>query len=116
MNILAAASYLKIGYRIRRSLWAIDSYLKTDWWGDCEFYYRYKYFTIGKVDGITQTIEHSYIGGGTYNLNVKDLLADDWEIITTGIRKHHNKYGLIEYDDDTDWDNYTSSPSDYWDE
>ena len=33
-------------------------------------------------------------------LLLNDLLADDWQIITAGIRKEFNKHGAFEYQDE----------------
>ncbi len=44
-------------------------------------------------------------GHDIWGIDLEDLLADDWELITTGIRKHFGRHGM-EYDDDTDWDNW----------
>src|SRR4030042_5278836 len=98
MNILAAATYLKIGYRLRRTSWHEDSYVKADCMGMPEFYQRMEHWSIGGG----KSTHHSYIGGGISQMTVDDMLAEDWELITTGIRKHFNKNGDMEYEDDTD--------------
>jgi hypothetical protein len=110
MNIHAAAVYLKIGYRMRRASWHEDSYVKTDCLGMPEFYQRREYWSIGGGE----STHHTYIGGGMNEMTVDDMLAEDWELITTGIRKHYNKHGHMEYEGDTDWDNYVASKSS-WD-
>lgn len=107
MNIQAAAVYLKIGYRLRRASWDAESFVKADCMGQPEFYDRREYWTIGGG----KSTHHTYIGGGMNEMTVDDMLAEDWELITTGIRKHYNKHGNMEYDDDTDWDNYVPLPS-----
>lgn len=109
MNILAAAHYLKLGYRIRRTSWKEESFVKLDCTDQPEYFARHEYWTIGGG----KTTHHTYIGGGMNQMTVDDMLAEDWELITTGIRKHWNKYGTMEYEDDTDWDNYVS-PSSSW--
>lgn len=111
MNIIATAHYLKLGYRVRRSSWHVDSFVKLDCSDMPEFYDRREYWSIGGG----KTTHHTYIGGGMNQMTVDDMLAEDWELITTGIRKHFNKYGNLEYDDDTDWDNYVPLPSS-WDD
>lgn len=110
MNIQSAARYLELGYKLRRQSWHADSYAKLDCIDSIEIFTRREYWSISK-EGLQH---HTYVGGGITDLSIEDLLAEDWEIITVGIRKHFNKYGNIEYEDDTDWDNYESSPSS-WD-
>ena len=110
MDIKAAAVYLKIGYRIRRASWHADCFIKTDSGGDIEFYSRREYWSIGGGE----MTHHSYIGGGLNIMTIDDMLAEDWELITDGIRKHYNKHGDMEYEDDTDWDNYVAPKSSYW--
>lgn len=106
MNIFSAATYLKQGYRIKRSSWLPDSFMKLDVLGDVEQYHKMSYHTIDK-NGLTK---HEYMGGGLGNLSIDDLLAEDWEIIIIGIRKEFSKHEHgIEYEDDTDWDNYVPS-------
>lgn len=109
MDFLSACHYMKSGYRARRAKWAVDSYMKLGTLGDIETYARMESYTIGRDEnGKSKTTKHSYISGGWGNdLNVDDMLADDWELITTGIRKEFSKHEHgMEYDDDTDWDNY----------
>lgn len=109
MDFVSACRYMKHGYRVRRSIWAPDSYLKLGVLGELVDYARTESFTIGKDEnGNAKTIMHSYISGGWGNdLVVDDMLADDWELITTGIRKEFSKHeNGMEYDDDKDWDNY----------
>ncbi len=112
MNFCSVLHYLKVGYRARRSSWAPDSYIKSGILGEIEDYCMVTSYSLGKDenDEWKQT-EHNYMSGGCGNdLKIDDLLADDWELITTGIRKEFSKHeNGIEYNDDTDWDNYVPS-------
>ncbi len=101
MNLTTVAHYLHLGYRIRRTCWEPDEYM----------------YEIGGMLQKMEAFYHSEIQGGALIekrslvdsnifLMLGDLLADDWEIITTGIRKQFNKYGNFEYQDEPDWDNY----------
>jgi hypothetical protein len=104
MHIMAAARYLEVGYRLRRANWEPEEYI---------------YELAGMIEGIEisysniwdtqqeKIIEHRHIGSpGFFQFQMQDLLADDWEVITTGIRKDFNKSGNLEYQDEPDWDNY----------
>lgn len=112
MNIQAAALYLKLGYKMRRASWGEGAYVKVDCNGYPEFFARREHWTI--ANGKSE--RHFYISGGINEMTVDDMLAEDWELITTGIRKHFNKYGNMEYEDDTDWDNYVPEPFSWGDE
>jgi hypothetical protein len=109
MNISTAAHYLKIGYRIRRPHWEPEECITEC--ADMLSRREVHYCNIVKEGGFTK---ERYVSEG-YNadLGLEELLADDWEIITTGIRKQFNKYGNFEYEDETDWDNYEPSYS-HW--
>jgi len=104
MDIHAAASYLKSRYRIRRACWEPEEFIEHNY----ELSKRsVSYYSVWNKE--TKTIEkHRGIqDDDTFTvLTLEDLLATDWEVITTGIRKYFNKYGHLEYDDETDWDNY----------
>lgn len=105
MDIATAAKYLKIGYRIRRACWELEEYVEEcgDMLEKKEIHYSNVYNQETK-----KFEKHRYLSrwGGINPLGLSDLLAEDWEIITTGIRKQFNKYGNFEYDDEPDWDNY----------
>jgi hypothetical protein len=58
MDIHTAAQYMKLGYRIRRTSWGQDEWLEPDAFWD-------------KIP--------------VYQIYLTELLATDWEIITTGI-------------------------------
>lgn len=72
MNIKAAASYLKAGYRVRRASWASKAYVSPmgNWFGH--------HFLVPGAN---------YYNDCGYQPRIDDLLADDWEIITDGIVK-----------------------------
>jgi len=112
MDIKTAAHYLKIGYRIRRACWEPEEHLTeiADMIDRVEVGYSHR------LDEETKTfVEQRYVGsGGLYSASLEDLLADDWEIVVVGIRKPFNKHGNLEYNDEPDWDNY-SSETDYFD-
>ena len=116
MDIRSAAHYLKNGYRIKRTSWSSDSYMKASCTGELEQFHKCEYWTLGKDEnGLSKTVKHEYLGGGLSDINIDDLLADDWELILTGIRKEFSKHEHgMEYDDDTDWDNYVA-PKSSWD-
>jgi hypothetical protein len=109
MDIKTASHYLKLGYRIRRTEWEPEEHL-TELAGmidRVEVNYSYQ------LDEETKTfVKRRYVGSGSlYSASLEDLLADDWEIITTGIRKQFNKHGNFEYEDEPDWDNYVCTSS-----
>jgi len=110
MDIKTAAHYLKMGYRIRRACWEPEEYLSevADMIDKVEVGYSHPW------DEATKTfLEKRYVStiGHSYSAGLADLLADDWEIITAGIRKQFNKYGNFEYNDEPDWDNYVCKSS-----
>jgi hypothetical protein len=106
MNIRAAAHYLKIGYRVRRSIWDQEQYL----YEIAGMLEMVEVSYCSSWDHKTKTIveNRSVSSGNIANLQLEDIMADDWELITDGIRKHFNKY-----DDEPDWNNYKSDSS--WD-
>jgi len=101
MNIHLAAHYLKIGYRIRRPNWEPEEliYECAGMLNKREVHY------YGVVDDKGHRDCRS-VSDSSAPIMLEDLLADDWEIITTGIRKQFNKYGNFEYDDEPDWDTW----------
>jgi hypothetical protein len=112
MNIQTAARYLEIGYRVRRTSWEPEEYLHemADALEKIEVHYGSTYDKDTK-----QIVERRYVSkwGSINPLGLQDMLADDWEVITTGIRKSFNKYGNLEYIDEPDWDNYEPKGWDY---
>lgn len=109
MNIVAAAHYLKAGYRIRRACWEPEEYLYEI--GDMlekREIHESTVFKDGKIERL-RYLGHNHIA----SIGLGELLADDWEVITEGIRKHYNKNASIEYNDEPDWDNYVCKG---WDE
>jgi len=106
MDFRSAVVYMKSGYRVRRSSWHPKSYMKLSIMGDIQQYHEREYWSISKEG----TKHHVYIGGGDEYVNAEEILAEDWELITTGIRKEFSKHeNGMEYEDDTDWDNYVST-------
>lgn len=106
MNITAAAHYLRVGYRIRRACWEPEEFLSE----------------LASLLDKREVLEHGVLDNqgyhkirtvhdGTAFLILEDLLADDWEVVTTNIRKYFNKYDSLEYQDETDWDNCTIDSS-----
>jgi|SRR5579859_1148960 len=100
MNIHTAAHYLSIGYRIRRASWKEGEYI-------CECAdmllenRMMESFTWNSQ--IKKFEEFSYLTKDSVCLlNLSDLLAEDWEIITTGIKKDFNKYNSLEYQKEID--------------
>ena len=90
------------GYRIRRTCWEPEEYLYEV--GDMlekREVHECAVAKDGKFENI-RYLDHCHI----MPLGLKDLLADDWEIVTEGIRKNFNKHGSLEYIDEPDWDNY----------
>ena len=109
MDFVSAVKYMKHGYRARRASWHPKSYVKKGVLNELEDYHEMSSYRIGPDEtGKTVTTKHTYMSGGWNNdLDIDDFLADDWELITTGIRKEFSKHeNGIEYNDDTDWDNY----------
>jgi hypothetical protein len=101
MNIATAAHYLKLGYRVRRACWEPEELLT-----ECaDMLDRREILHYGVIDD-TGDHEVRSVTEGPAILGLQDLLAEDWEIITSNIRKEFNKYGSFEYDDDIDFDNY----------
>jgi hypothetical protein len=68
MDISTAAQYMKLGYRVRRTGWDIFDYV---------------YSTESGFYGKTKDGQSMFIDFG-----IKDLVADDWEVITSGIISH----------------------------
>lgn len=111
MDFISAAHYMKCGYRVRRASWLPDTYMKLGILGELEIYFRMESYSLGRDEnGKPKTTKHSFMtGGGCETISVDDVLDNEWEIITTGIRKEFSKHeNGMEYDDDTDWDNYVS--------
>ena len=101
MNIAIAAIYLKLGYRIRRPCWEPEELIS-----ECaDMLDRREILHYGVINDAGHHKVRS-VTEGPAMLGLEDLLADDWEIITSNIRKEFNKYGNFEYDDDIDHDNY----------
>lgn len=67
MDVVTAAKYLAQGYRIRRTAWTMATYITE---------------VHGHLWG-----RNNQVGSFSMSLDLSDLLADDWEIITTGIVK-----------------------------
>lgn len=103
MDIHAAASYLKSRYRIRRACWESEEFVEYSY----DLSKRHVSYTSVWNRETKSIDKHRGVMDDTFQvLTLEDLLATDWEVITTGIRKYFNKYGHLEYDDETDWDNY----------
>lgn len=104
MDIKSIAIYLKLGYRVRRAVWEPEEWLRapTDWLERMEVSYSHVW---NRSTGTFEKRRH-LTDEFMYVLTLDELLADDWEVITDGIRTHFNKSGQIEYEDDPDWDNY----------
>lgn len=104
MNLCIAAVYMNAGYRVRRASWEAGEYL-TECAGMMEKQIWVEYGHFNSETRKFEDVRHL----STEHINpidLKDLLADDWEVITDGIRKDFNKYGNLEYNDEPDWDNY----------
>lgn len=71
MDIHTAAKYMSSGYRIRRASWDTIDYI---------------YDFHGRIMG--SFTNSCTLGTFSLSLLPKDLLADDWEVITEGIIKH----------------------------
>ena len=103
MNFISAVRYMKHGYRVRRSSWEPESYMKLGAVGDFEQYHIFEHYTLDS-DG---THMHRDLINSGDAVDANDVLAEDWELITTEIRKEFSKReNGMEYNDDTDWDNY----------
>jgi hypothetical protein len=103
MNIATAVRYFEYGYRIRRSVWEPDEYL-TECAGMLDKMEAHTYHEHDSNTGKSK--ECRTLSSTNDALMVEDLLAEDWEVVLTGIRKPFNKYGLLEYEDDIDHDNW----------
>ena len=104
MDIYTAAKYLKIGYRIKRACWEPEECLT-----ECGSMLEKKvWIKYGHFNPETRTFEdRRYLTDEHISaITLEDLLADDWEVVTAGLRKDFNKYGNPEYLDEPDWDNY----------
>lgn len=113
MDIHSIAHYLKVGYRVRRASWEPQEYMRAS--GDeLEKKEMFGYHTGIVTNGATKLKYVRYLTNSMNPVMISDLLANDWEIITTGIRKYFNKSGNMEYDDEEDWDNYVCTSS--WDD
>lgn len=105
MNIAIAAHYMNIGYRVRRTSWEPEEYLA----GLAGMFQKQEVHYSNVWNAETKSFdEKRYVHSNTgyCGIDFQDLLADDWEIITTGIRKEFNKYGSFEYEDEEDWDTW----------
>lgn len=104
MNLHIAAQYMKIGYRIRRPHWEPEEYLYelADMLDKVEVT---EYYTTDEKSG-ELVKKRSISCGSPAHIDLQDLLAYDWEIIVSGIRKQFNKHGNFEYNDEPDWDNW----------
>jgi hypothetical protein len=97
MDIQSAAKYMAHGYRVRRSSWSIEQYLH-DYAGITKFQIHVSH--VYNFD-LKETEDHFHPEQNDMSpLELDDLLADDWELITTGIRTHFNEFGHIEYEDE----------------
>jgi hypothetical protein len=103
MNIYCVSLYLKIGYRVRRSSWEPEEYLY-----EIAGLLNKKEIDISRVydDELQTPVEYRRLVDIFDPLQLQDLLAEDWEIITTGLRKDFNKFGAIEYNDEPDWETW----------
>ena len=113
MNIQSALVYVKNGYRIKRACWEPEEFLR-DY---CDSLQRRLVSSRSHWNQETKKFEEiRYVSDEDTFINdvitIDDLMANDWEVVTTGIRKYFNKYGHLEYEDDTDWDNYVIGESD----
>lgn len=107
MDIQSAAKYMAHRYRIRRASWhPVDYLTNTGSWLT-----KHRHYVIHIWDhDLKEIVAHHREENTEMNaLETEDLLADDWEVITTNIRKDFNKYGHVEYNDEPDWDNYVCS-------
>jgi hypothetical protein len=105
MNIAIAAHYMKIGYRVRRTSWEPEEYLceLASMFQKAEVRYSNNWNHESKA---FDTKRYVSVHTGYDAISFGDLLAEDWEIITSNIRREFNKYGSFEYQDEEDWDNY----------
>lgn len=67
MDIHTAAKYMQHGYRVKRAGWQMIEYV---------------YHTESGISGKIKDGGHMFV-----DFSLKDLLADDWELITEGIIK-----------------------------
>jgi hypothetical protein len=116
MNIQSALVYVKLGYRIKRACWEPEEFLREhiDSLQRRAISYESRWNQeTKKIEKIRFVSDEDTFANGI--VSIDDLMATDWEVITTGIRKYFNKYGHLEYEDDTDWDNYVIDDSeDQW--
>lgn len=102
MDIRSAIHYLKQSYRIRRKSWKPEEYVY-----ELIGLYKKEVHESHSYSLQSKTIETRYsIWDDFWQPTIEDLLADDWEAVTSNIRKHYNKHFNLEYDDEPDWDNY----------
>jgi hypothetical protein len=96
MDIQSAAHYLKVGYRIRRGCWEQDEYLEDN----CgvgmrrmtaEYPLRFDIHT-GKMEKKRMLRDNN-----TYDIDIQELLTNDWEVVWDGIKTHCNAAGRVEY-------------------
>lgn len=100
MNLHTASTYFKTRYRIRRPSWEPEEYLEyTDELSKVAVSYFHT-FNMKK----RKTEKHRRVRHEIMNLlSLEDLIATDWELITTGIKTHFNKYGHVEYEESAGW-------------
>jgi hypothetical protein len=113
MFLKDVAEELKKGYRVRRTSWIDDqikTYMKADSRdGELEIVSEFKGYHFED----NEMVEHRSMQGFP-NITLEEVLADDWEVITAGIRKLNGRHGL-EYDDDIDWDNWVPPKGGWFD-
>ena len=78
MNINFAAIYMKQGYKIRRTSWEEGVYIIDRGILSIEIY---SYHMSAKLDENKNFITQKSWSLQTYQIEVDDLLADDWELI-----------------------------------
>lgn len=73
MNIVSAAHYLNNGMKIKRPSWG-DAYL---------FFVPTAYYNLGAIKQTACPLDKDFNAHyrWSYELNMQDVLADDWEIV-----------------------------------
>lgn len=93
MDIQSAAVYMNAGYRIRRTSWGPHVYLFGPFVWKQQIHTSYRYDLEKRKRFITRFAEVNH----SEPLEIEDLLANDWVVITTGIKKYFDEFGKVTY-------------------
>lgn len=111
MNIQTAAKYMMQGYRVRRPSWPAEVYYYQGVLG----LVRHSMSEYGVFENGVHTLHRGHTNDENPFVEMEDLTADDYVVITENIQKHFNKFNEVQYNDGFDWDAMPDVESDYFD-